>query len=426
MKRNRKNLAYAICYLAYASIYIARLNLSMASPELKARGVLDTAEIGLLGTAFSVTYALGRLYNGMRSDVEEPRKMIVTGLLLCGLANLLFGLFPPFWGILLLWVLNAFAQSMLWSSVLRVVNHLYKKDGDLLTKRLSTMVSAVASGNIAGILVAMFLIAGPGVRWAFLIPGFLTLLMGALLFCTVPLLEEEKIKPEGVRSGAEKEGRTKACGNASGTDFSGSASKAGISRIFMLLKDREIRTAAIPSVCHGVMKDNVTLWMAVYFVDTYAIDIASSAGYVLFIPLVGLAARLFYPVALRLCKNNEHRVSMLSFGGCLLSSLVLIFVRNPLAAVVALSLVYAFTSLVNSSMLSIFPARFEKKGCMASVGGLMDFCNYFGAAAGSFVFGHTIDSLGYGFMFALWAAVSVLSLPVLRKLNAPEKPNRFT
>ena len=393
MEVKRKNLAYAVCYAAYASIYVARLNLSMAGPDLKAGGILSTAQIGYLGTVFSVIYAAGRLFNGMRSDTEEPRKMILTGLLLCGAANLLFGLFPPFPGILLLWAVNAFAQSMLWSSVLRMVDHLYKEDNSLLTKRLSTMVSSVASGNIAGILIAIFLIARFGVRWAFLVPGIITLLMGLLVFATAPVLSDK--------------GKSEAADDQ----------KAGFGRIFRLLLDREVRTAAIPSICHGIMKDNVTLWMAVYFVDTYAIDIAASAGYVLFIPLIGLLARLLYPASLRMCGNNEHRVSLFSFIGCLLSSLVLILVRKPGVAVVALSLVYAFTSLINSSMLSIFPARFEKKGCMASVGGLMDFCNYLGAAAGSFVFGHTIDALGYGFMFGFWAAVSALSIPLLLRLN---------
>lgn len=396
MSQKKKNFVYAICYMAYASIYVARLNLSMASPELKEAGALTTAQIGYLGTAFSVFYATGRLLNGMRADTEQPKKMITTGLLVCAAANIVIGFLPPFAGILLLWSANAFAQSMLWSSVLRMVAHLYKDDGELLTKRLSFMVSSVAAGNIAGILVSMVLIARFGVRFAFIIPGLLTLLAGAAVFATFPQVPESSDAKE-----------TKA--------------ENPVKKMFAILTDRDVKTVFLPSVFHGMMKDNVTLWMAVYFVDTFAIDLSASAGYVLLIPVVGLIARLLYPAALTAGKRNEHRVAVAAFAGCLLSSVILGFLKNPLIAVTALSLVYAFTSLINSSFLSIFPARFAEKGCMASVSGLMDFCNYLGAAIGSFVFGHTIDRFGYGFMFGTWAVISLLSVLILWKLAAVKK-----
>lgn len=165
------------------------------------------------------------------------------------------------------------------------------------------------------------------------------------------------------------------------------------------------------------MKDNVTLWMTVFFVDVFAIDIGASAGFVLFIPIVGLVARLLYPVTLKLAKNNEHRVSIGAFIGAVIVSLLLILWKQPIVAVICLSLIYAFASLTNSSLLSIFPARFEKKGFMASVSGVMDFGNYLGAAIGSFVYGHTIDHLGYDFMFITWIALSLLTIPFLVKLS---------
>ncbi len=65
MKRNtRGTLIFLICYLAYIGIYVARLNLSMASPEMVKLGIADTAQIGILGSVFSVIYACGRLING--------------------------------------------------------------------------------------------------------------------------------------------------------------------------------------------------------------------------------------------------------------------------------------------------------------------------------------------------------------------------
>ena len=57
MTKHRRHLLLIVIYPAYTAIYIARLNLTMASPELKSAGIPDAARIGMPGSAFSVIYA---------------------------------------------------------------------------------------------------------------------------------------------------------------------------------------------------------------------------------------------------------------------------------------------------------------------------------------------------------------------------------
>ena len=56
MKSYKNTLIFMICYIAYTSIYIARLNFSIASPELINTAVLSVAEVGMIGSIFSVIY----------------------------------------------------------------------------------------------------------------------------------------------------------------------------------------------------------------------------------------------------------------------------------------------------------------------------------------------------------------------------------
>ena len=63
MKNSKKIFIFIICYIAYTCIYVARLNLSMASPDMINEGVMDKAQFGMLGSAFSIIYAFGRLLN---------------------------------------------------------------------------------------------------------------------------------------------------------------------------------------------------------------------------------------------------------------------------------------------------------------------------------------------------------------------------
>ena len=76
MRSKRALCLFFICYIVYTSVYIARLNLSMASPGLIESAILTTRNIGLLGSMFSVIYAAGRLFNGYLSDKIRPCIMI--------------------------------------------------------------------------------------------------------------------------------------------------------------------------------------------------------------------------------------------------------------------------------------------------------------------------------------------------------------
>ena len=61
MQAKRNRLIFLIVYLAYTSIYIARVNLSMAGPDLNVEGIVTTAGLGLLGGIFSTVFAAGFL-----------------------------------------------------------------------------------------------------------------------------------------------------------------------------------------------------------------------------------------------------------------------------------------------------------------------------------------------------------------------------
>lgn len=384
MEKNRSRTVFCVVYAAYLLIYVSRINLSMAGPELIALDVLDTAQLGFLGSVFSVVYAVGRFVNGAISDRRPPWQMLTTGLAVAGISNLCIGFFPPYLGIFLLWTANAFAQSMLWSSVLCVVSSLYDKK--TAKRRTSVMVTSVATGNVVGILLNTFLITRFGVAYAFIIPGVLTALWGIpVLLCT------RRIEPPREQSGKHRS-------------------------VLQLLRDRELRTMCIPAVLHGMMKENISLWMAVYVVDTYLVDLSTSGYYVLLIPVIGLIGRCLYNPVYRLCKERENVVSLIGFVLCLAASLVLCLGRTHIIlSVGALSLIYAAVSMINTSILSIFPLRYTKTGNVASVSGITDFATYLGGGISSAIYGSVIAAFGYLPMFLSWVVVSVISMAVFAR-----------
>lgn len=374
-------MGLAVCYLAYTSIYVARLNLTMASPDLISGGFLTATQIGVLTTVFSVIYAAGRLINSALADRVTPWVMVASGLLAGGLANVCSGFLPAFLFMAVLWGINAYGQSMLWGSCLRIVSAV--DSPERAKRRMAIMSSTLAAGNILGILLNTWLISSFGVRFAYLVPGAINIVLAPAVWY-----------------GGHK------------APFRGKSGEP-IRKAFRLFVDPKVRVMLAPAFLHGVMKDNINAWMALYFVSFFGIDLKQSAWFVLLIPTVGLVGRLSYTPIYRTLRRNENSVSLAAFALCAAAAAALLWSKiPPLAAAVCLSLIFAAISLINTTFLSIFPLRFSATGDPASVSGIMDFVTYLGAGISSTVYGVMIEkwgNAGYTAMFLSWAVISALS-----------------
>ena len=167
---------FILSYFAYASIYIARLNLTIASPVMEEQDLLTSTQIGAMGGAFFLCYSAGQLLNGFLGDLFLPGKMVTAGLLLTALGNILIGFLPPPGVILVLWGVNGFAQSMLWGPLLRELAARFP--GKNQAEAASCLVSSVGVGSVLGILIAAAAISFQDVRFAFLLPGLIAALAG--------------------------------------------------------------------------------------------------------------------------------------------------------------------------------------------------------------------------------------------------------
>ncbi len=386
MSNRRNTFIFIICYLAYTAVYINRLNLSIASPALLASAILSKTQIGLLGSVFSLVFSVGRLVNGYISDRKSPKFMLVLGLSAVGVSNIIIGITPSFGSMLVLWSVNAYAQSMLWSSLLRIISAAYPLE--IAKKKSSLLVTSVAVGNIAGILVNTFLVNSFGMQYAFLIPGVTTLIFGYLIFLVVPkttVILREQQKQNSLR---------------------------------VLLSNKQMKKMLLPTLFHGVMKDNISLWMTVYFIEIYQINLAESASYVLLIPILGFAGRMSYLFLSKLCGYDEQKLSAYCFMVCTVAAFLLCCGKLPIyLALFCLSIIYAAVSVANTAFVSIFPLRFTESGNVAFVSGIMDFITYAGAGISSWIYGLLIEYTGFSAMYLSWAIISVLSVFLLLQTN---------
>lgn len=374
-------LVFAVCYLSYTSVYIARLNFSVASVLLNSLQILDKTQIGLIGSIFGVTFALGKLPNGYIGDRIPSERMICIGLVLIGLSNIGIALAPVFWNIALLWAVNAWGQSMLWGPMLRTIAAYF--DERHAKSVGAFLVSSVAFGSILGLWIGTAFSSAGSVGECFLVPGAVALAMAiavwALFRKSSPARKMQKPMP--------------------------------LRRLF---HNREFLMLVAPALCHGMIKDNLTIWLAVYFFDTFRLEISGMFWYILFIPLAGFLGRILFPPIYALFRHNEYKVSICAFIVCLAAILPLIWGGiSAAAAMVCLGVISAMISIINTHILTVFPSQFASSGNIASVTGIMDVLTYGGAAVSSLFFGILIEHGGYAGMFVVWAAAALVSLALL-------------
>lgn len=378
--RKKFFIVFSAGYLAYSSIYVVRLNFSAAATLLEKSDILNKAQIGLIGSVFSLVYALAKIPNGYIGDYFSVKKVIICGLMIAGFSNLLIGIFPDFVSIVIFWGLNAYGQSMLWGPLLRVFSENYEEKR--LKKISQILVSSVAVGSIVGLMLASLCVSFESVAACFLIPGAITLIMAVV------------IKLFFIDAPGQKKSKTDSMIQATKNVF----------------REARFRWIIFPTVSHGIIKDNINVWLAVYFVDTYGINLKAIAGYIFVVPVFGFIGRLLYLPLYRMIKN-EYAISILAFGFCSLATAVLCMKDIPaFLSMVCLGLISALVSMINTHLLSAFPADFPGHNNISFVASIMDVLTYGGAGIGSLCFGILIQSFGYKSMFLVWIGISVISI----------------
>ena len=378
---------FAVAYIAYSAIYIARLNFSVASALFEAQGTLSKAQIGVIGSIFSLVYAVSKVPNGYMGDRLRSRLVIVIGLVITGVSNLLIGFMPRFWSIAIFWGLNAYGQSMLWGPMLRTFSENYS--GDTFRRLIQYLVSAVAAGGIAGILIASKCATALGASACFFVPGIIALVMALATRILFP--------------------------DCSGRETEHDSIIASTARLF---GKSEFRRIIFPAMAHGMIKDNINVWLAIYFIDTFHTDISSAAGFIFLIPACALAGRFLFPIFYRVLKN-DFRVSMTAFFMCVIVNLLLFSGKLSIAgAVICMGADSALVSVINSHVLSQFPASICDKGELSFTASVMDLVTYGGAGIGSLIFGVLIGKFGYESMFMIWSVISLISAFIMRSFIA--------
>lgn len=120
-ERERRRLALAVSWLAYATSYLGRKGFGAVKKPLQDELGLSTAELGLIDTGFLAAYALGQFGSGVLADRIGSRRLVGIGLLGSAAACIAFGASSGVWALVVCFSLNGLLQSTGWPGTTRVV-----------------------------------------------------------------------------------------------------------------------------------------------------------------------------------------------------------------------------------------------------------------------------------------------------------------
>jgi len=389
--------------VTYAAYYLARLNLSMALPEISRDLGYSRFMLGLIGGAFSISYAVGQFVNGQLAETFGARRLASLGLVLSALMSGLFGYSEAFIALLVIWGFNGYFQSMGWPSVVKIVR------GWFGLGRLGLVGGLFGScflvGNIAAWSILGYVTASQGWRSAFLTPIIPLLLLAALFYLGVKDRPRD-CTTEDTRC-KEKDKPSKSLSNV----------VDGLRRI--MLSKRIIMIATAYTLLQFV-RSGFTLWAPSYVLENYGLSL-DTAGYgASAIPLGGIlgsvAAGWLSERLKSLGRGFGRTPSMILMTVCL--SMVMAALYNVTGYGLQAGVVLLFLGGLtlygpHTLMATVVPMDLEEEYGSAGVAGFIDGVGYLGLTFADPFIGWIVDTHGWDGAVTFWLASALGSTLLL-------------
>ena len=399
-----------LCWIAYFSTYIGRLNYSASLTGIILSEGFSKGQAGMIGTAFFFAYGAGQFVSGFLGDRLAPKKMVFTGLMVSGLCNLAMVGAKSSGLMTVVWCVNGLFQAFIWSPMIRLMYEYYKTETRM--KACVSLNSSVPIGTMAAYGLTALVIWLSGWRTMFVLAG--AALIGTSLFWITGMKRVERYAAESGKMAEMPSGET------------GGSAKAAVNWKSLLIQSGFLFLMMALFV-QGALKDGVTTWVPTYISETYGLSAILAITSTMVIPVFNLLGVYLASFANLHWFRNEVRTAGAFFVVSAAAILVLRLSSGRSMAVSFLMLALATTAMmaVNTMLIAVLPSYFGVIGRASSVSGLLNSSVYAGGAVSTYGIGALSVALGWNATIVIWflmAAVSaVICFLTVRKWIAYRK-----
>lgn len=156
---------FTATWLSYFGLYFCRKPFYITKASLEENLGWDAGQLGMIGTAYLVAYALGQFLSGLLGDRLGPRVVLLVGMGVSIGANAAFGFTNSLGLFTALMALNGLAQATGWSNNVGTMANWFRRE-----ERGTVMglwATNFQAGGVAANALAAFMLGWLGFQWSY-------------------------------------------------------------------------------------------------------------------------------------------------------------------------------------------------------------------------------------------------------------------
>lgn len=411
-----KNFAWKMLLsfgLTYLFFYNGRQNINLVMTQMAEELGSTTAALGVVSSALFWCYAFGQLVNGRLGAYFGYKKYMMVGVAASAIINVIISFQHSIPVIAVLWGLNGFFQSTVWSNGLGVLNKWWPKAKRGFASGLATAFSGVAQ-VVTYLTILLCLDWNPDWGWraAFrypMIPMVLMLIAFFFLF---------KEKPEDVGLPAFKE--EDAAAEKRDAELAAQIEKRGYLYPYkVLFSEPKVIVFCLISAIAGVGRYGLLTWIPTYFTESLGLSIKEGIFSSILLPAGQACAMFFFPfITDKVFKGKREPMLILAAIVTFAGMITFPFIKTQ--ALASLMLFVVGVSGMVTGVIWAIAGDMGGRAFSSTVVGILDWAVYMGAAVQASVFGFVKDSFGWPAIFitigCLYIILLVLTL-LARKMK---------
>ncbi|MDA8242809.1 MAG: MFS transporter [Elusimicrobia bacterium] len=389
--RRRRFLNWFPLGLTYATFYMGRYNLNVASKGMMDMFHLSKGEFGIIATAGFWTYALSVMFNGPLADRIGGKKAILFGALGASALNLVIGLL----------FLNGWTTKIIVGmSLLYAVNQYFQSFGALSVVKVNAPWFHVKErgvfGGIFGIMISggYFLAMTVGGWILSYFPWYMVFLIPAAAIFLMFLVDLFLVKDKPSEAGFTDFNT----GDATSHETHAEPPKFGelMQRVFT---NPVIVTLIFSEFCTGFVRQGLLLWFVPFLSEVHKIEHGSalfsiaSAG----ITVGGIVGGMLCGVISdKLFQSRRPPVAFIFYLGQIAAMFWLGHTHSPAVASYLIGFACMWIFGVHGMLTGTASMDFGGTRAASTVAGMLDGVQYLASGLTGFLMGHFLDKWGWG------------------------------
>ena len=390
-------LSFGFMYLFF---YNGRQNINLVMTQIAEDLGSSTAALGAVSSALFWCYAFGQLINGRLGAFFGYKRFMIIGVLASALLNVAISFQHSIPVIAVLWGLNGFFQSMVWSNGLGVVNKWWPAKKRGFATGLTTFFSGMAQVTTY-LSVLLCLQLNPEWSWraAFrfpMIPLLLSLIAFVLFFKNSPndagFSEFEENEDNSIM---EMEALIK--------------SKGFFYPYKLLFSEPKVLILCFISAIAGIGRYGLLTWIPTYFNEELGLAIKEGIFSSILLPFGQACAMFIFPIITdKLLKGKREPMLIIASLVTFFGMLAFPFIKHQLGASIMLFVLGVFAMV--TGVIWTIAGDIGGKELSSTVVGVFDWAVYMGAAVQALLFGFVKDTFGWPSIFVIIAVLYVILL----------------